>query len=673
MDILMKHNKIKMNNLTRGGQVTMNNFHMWVQVTKILSSVFLGCALTVFAIYLWASLSTDNIHSVYIYFLAKILSQFGSPDRLMSVNWHGTVYQKRIIDVLNNAYFIRAVNMVFHQLMIGGIFGSICAIPVTFAVNKYFLNRGRELSEDKFVRGMRLESPLQLEKSLKKLNQASDLTFDHRRIFKKDFEVQHMLLDGTTGSGKSVALRKLLLWIRARGDKAIVYDKGCSYVGKFYRAETDFLMNPFDERCVNWDVWCDAVADTDFENMASALIPMHGESEPFWVNAARSIFSSTAMKMSADENRSITKLLEVMLISKLENLSKYLEETESASLVDEKIQKTAISIKSVLATYIKSLRFLQGLACDSDGVEKNKFSIREWVKNDSQNGWLFISSNAEQHASLRPLISMWLSIASTSILGLSENYERRIWVIVDEAPSLHKLPELPETIAEVRKFGGCYVLGIQSVAQLRKVYGTNAANELFDLLNTRLFFRSPSNEMAVITSKELGEEEIEICKDNRSVGPNAIRDGMTFGFQTVTRPIVTPSEIMQLPDLSFYLRTPGEHPVAKVNLIFDKLKSITDGFIKRKIAKTPEIAYIEAVIAHYQIGNLNQLDKNEREQLIRMQEETYGNKEKEQQEMKDAVQFVNAKKSALLPDVSTNKTVDPTGVIESDLVMMDLD
>src|SRR3990167_539757 len=239
MDILMKHSQIKMNNLTRGGQVTMNNFHMWVQVTKILSSVFLGCALTVFAIYLWASLSADNIHSVYIYFLAKILSQFCSPDRLMSVNWHSTVYHKRIIDVLNNSYFIRAVNMVFHQFMFGGIIGSICAIPVTFTVNKYFLNRGRELSEDKFIRGMRLESPLQLEKSLKKLNQASDLTFDHRRIFKKDFEVEHMLLDGTTGSGKSVALRKLLLWIRSRGDKAIVYDKGCSYVGKFYRAETD--------------------------------------------------------------------------------------------------------------------------------------------------------------------------------------------------------------------------------------------------------------------------------------------------------------------------------------------------------------------------------------------------------------------------------------------------
>lgn len=655
MEISMKRDQIRMSNLTRGGQVTMNNFHMWIQVTKVLSAVFLGCALSIFAIYMFISLSADNFHSVLIYYFAKILSLFAKPDKLMDVHWHGVIYHRRIIDVLSNAYFINAVNTVFHQILIGVLIGSGCALPVTIGVNKYFFNRGRELSEDKFVRGMKLDSVKNLEKILVKANQASTLTFDQRRIFKKDFEVQHMLLDGTTGSGKSVALRKLLLWIRARGDKAIIYDKGCTYVGKFFNEKTDFLMNPFDERCVNWDVWCDAQHETDFENMASALIPMHGEGDPFWVSAARSIFASTAMMMSKDEDRSIEKLLEVMLKSKLENLSQYLEGTESASLVSDKIQKTAISIKSVLATYIKSLRFLQGLECDLEGSQKNKFSIKEWVTNDNENGWLFISSNAEQHASLRPLISMWLAIASTSILGLNENYDRRIWVIGDEIPSLHKLPELAETIAEVRKYGGCYVLGMQSVAQLRKIYGRNTADEIFDLLNTRLFFRSPSNEMAEISSRELGEEEVEICKDNRSVGPNAIRDGMTFGFQTVKRQIVIASEIMKLSDLSFYLRIPGEYPVVKMNMQFDKFDSITNAFIKRKIIKTPQTKYIEAMIAHYQIGNLSQLDDKERKKIITIQENTYDNKEKEQNEMKIAVSDINNKNVSDIRDISEHE------------------
>ncbi|MCC4791384.1 type IV secretion system DNA-binding domain-containing protein, partial [Vibrio splendidus] len=60
----------------------------------------------------------------------------------------------------------------------------------------------------------------------------SDFKVDGLALFKREFEVQHMLIDGTTGAGKSVMLRKLLRWIRKRGDKAIIYDKGCTFTSK---------------------------------------------------------------------------------------------------------------------------------------------------------------------------------------------------------------------------------------------------------------------------------------------------------------------------------------------------------------------------------------------------------------------------------------------------------
>ncbi|MFA0425927.1 type IV secretion system DNA-binding domain-containing protein, partial [Vibrio sp. 10N.222.54.A1] len=113
----------------------------------------------------------------------------------------------------------------------------------------------------------------------------------------------------------------------------------------------------------------------------------------------------------------------------------------------------------------------------------------DWVQDESQQGFLFLSSNARQHTALRPLISMWLAIASNAILGMEPDDDRRIWVIIDEMPTLHKLPELTHIISEVRKFGGCYLLGLQSYAQLETTYGRNAARVIFDLLNTRFFFR----------------------------------------------------------------------------------------------------------------------------------------------------------------------------------------
>ncbi len=377
---------------------------------------------------------------------------------------------------------------------------------------------------------------------------------------------------------------KFLDQLRKRGDKVILYDKGCSFTPIYFRESEDVLLNPFDSRCANWDLWAEALEAADFENMAESQIPMQGN-DPFWVNAPRTIFASAAYTMQDDPDRSIMKLLDLLMVGDLADLTRYLEGTEAASLADEKIEKTALSLRTILTTYLKSLRYLAGL----EGSDKPAFSIRNWINDDSQRGWLFISSHATQHALMRPLLSMWLSMASLALLSLPENRQRRIWFIVDELPSLHKLPQLPETIAEVRKFGGCFVLGMQSYAQLEKVYGMQAAKEMFDLLNTRFFFRSPSAPMAKIVSEELGEQEIEEMRENYSYGANTIRDGISIGRQRVTRRVVIHPEIMGLKDLQCYLRLPGNYAVVPMTLTLEDRPEKTVAFTRRVIAPAAAI------------------------------------------------------------------------------------
>ena len=164
-------------------------------------------------------------------------------------------------------------------------------------------------------------------------------------------------------------------------------------------------------------------------------------------------------------------------------------------------------------------------------------------------------------------------------MSLPENQERRIWFIVDELPSLHRLPQLPETIAEVRKFGGCFVLGMQSFAQLEKTYGRNSAREIFDLLNTRFFFRNPSSDMAKLVSSELGAQEVEDMREQYSYGADHVRDGISIGRQKNTQSIVTYSEIINLPDMQCYLRLPSNYPVVKLHLKFEKREAIAPHFM----------------------------------------------------------------------------------------------
>ena len=102
-------------------------------------------------------------------------------------------------------------------------------------------------------------------------------------------------------------------------------------------------------------------------------------------------------------------------------------------------------------------------------------------------------------------------------------------VFCDELPTLHKLPDLVEILPETRKFGGCYVFGIQSYAQLEDIYGEKAAATLFDVMNTGAFFRSPSHKIAEFAAGEIGEKEHLKASEQYSYGADPVRDGVSTG------------------------------------------------------------------------------------------------------------------------------------------------
>jgi len=213
---------------------------------------------------------------------------------------------------------------------------------------------------------------------------------------------------------------------------------------------------------------------------------------------------------------------------------------------------------------------------------KPPFTIREWMTSEKyDDSWLFISTQARHRKSVRPLISLWVSLATLMLQSMGENSERRVWFIYDEIPSLQRIPELPETLAEGRKFGGCFVLGAQNMAQLVHVYGRELAKSLFDLLNTRMYGRSPSAEMAKVVEEELGNQRKREIREQNSYGLDQVRDGVSLGKDKVNNPIVDYEQIMRLPNLNFYVRLPGEYPVVRLALKYQPLKKHHPGLIER--------------------------------------------------------------------------------------------
>ncbi|NWL77476.1 type IV conjugative transfer system coupling protein TraD [Pseudomonas taiwanensis] len=484
--------------------------------------------------------------------------------------------------LLNDPYFIAAGLSLRQETVIGLVIGGALVVALGAYAFWWLGNRGREQSQDEFLGGRTLVTPKQVTKMMKAKDDASDIVISGLPM-KKNFEVQNAAFHGTVGTGKTTALNQFLVQIRARGERVIIYDKGQTFIEKFYDPSRDRVLNPVDVRCANWDLWDECRTLADFDNVANTLIPMGANDDPFWQGSARTIFAAVAYQMRKDPERSVNKLLRTLLAIDLPALRQFLKGTEAAALVEEKIEKTAISIRSVLTNYVKSMRYLQGL----DTEDRPPLSIREWMHNvsPSNNGWLFVTSNGALHASLKPVISMWLYVAAAMLLSMPENRYRRIWFLFDELPSLHKLPGLPEILAEARKLGGCFLLGFQSNAQLQEIWGPKSAAAMVDLLNTRFFFRPPSAEMAEFVSKELGETRLMRFSDQYSYGLESVRDGVTFNKKQENERIVSYSDIQNLPDLNCYITMPGGYPITRLEMKHKKYRSVAEPFVGRSIVE----------------------------------------------------------------------------------------
>ena len=381
-------------------------------------------------------------------------------------------------------------------------------------------------------------------------------------------EQQHILLCGAPGTGKSVEIKKALRTIRGRGERAVVYDPSGEFTSMFYRPGIDVLLNPLDQRGARWNPWQDAES-YEYAALAKSFIPDRGgEADPFWTEAARATFEALLMRCN-----SLDELVYLGISAPLNELAEAVNDAGFGGMIGP--EKTFQSTRATLSVYLRSLGMLENVKRDDESA----FSFRKWAEADCDQ-WVFLPVPARARDAIRPLVSMFLDTAVRHIMGLRPDPERRIWLELDELPSLQNIPSLSPALAEGRKYGIDGIIGVQSFHQMKKSFGDAVAQALWGLPKTRLYLRISDAETAEMISRELGEAQIK-RKTHSNSESNSFTSGQnssnsesssnSTSEQMVIERIVLPAEIAGLPDLMGYLRTGGSHRVAKVKVEFDGL------------------------------------------------------------------------------------------------------
>ena len=244
-------------------------------------------------------------------------------------------------------------------------------------------------------------------------------------------ETKHFKLIGTTGTGKSTAIRELLGAALARGDRAVFADPDGGYLTGFYdRYRGDVVLNPFEENSVKWDLFAEIHNGYDIEQLASALIPSSDDpSAGEWRGYARTFLTAVVRRCHDRGWRDTADLWRLLTMASAEELRPIVAGTPAQPFLDPDNARMFGSLRSVAGSAIAALEYIS--------IQRAApFSVREWVARRAQPGVLFIPYKAAQIAALRSVIATWMRLAIFEAMSQPEGRDQHLWFVVDELDAL---------------------------------------------------------------------------------------------------------------------------------------------------------------------------------------------------------------------------------------------
>jgi type IV secretory pathway TraG/TraD family ATPase VirD4 len=369
-------------------------------------------------------------------------------------------------------------------------------------------------------------------------------------------ECKHFKLIGTTGTGKSMAIRELLIGALRRGDRAIISDPDAGYLAKLYRRyRGDVVLNPFEPESMRWDPFAEVSNAYDIEQLASALIPFSDDpGTREWRGYARTFFTAVFKRCGRRRNCTLNELWRLLAIASSDELRPLLVDTPAQPFLEADNARMFGSIRSVLSSAIAPLEYIRA-------QRAAPFSVRAWVRGGR--GVLFIPYRAGQIAALRSVIAAWMRLSIVEAMSQQEERDQRLWFIVDELDALGAIDGLKDALARLRKFGGRCVLGFQSLAQVSATYGTGDAQTIVENCGNTLILRCSGSENGgtshfasrLIGEREVRRRQITHGKDrDGGMGLKGARRSTQSSVHYATEVALMPSQLEQLPDLTGYLK-----------------------------------------------------------------------------------------------------------------------
>ena len=311
-------------NFTRGSQLLNTQVLMWLQGAKLPLFMWAGFFFLAYTIILSITLNENNVQLICMRILSA-LWDWVALDPLKKVNLRmpdNSVHAS----IMGYVPYVPEVAAAWTKAVRGLIGSALIATFVTVPTSVWYVDfskrRGKAMIQERHERGAMLVDRDVLYREIVQHNQAEfakeakklfpdrtpeavlKMKFGERKAggihhpyslagipYPHRLEQSHTMLIGTTGAGKTTALRGHIAQMRERQDSAVVFDMTGAYVEAFYDPKRDTILNPMDARCPAWSIFNDCRTHSEFTAAAAALIPSDGDRKSTRLNSSHGTLS----------------------------------------------------------------------------------------------------------------------------------------------------------------------------------------------------------------------------------------------------------------------------------------------------------------------------------------------------------------------------------------------
>ena len=406
-------------------------------------------------------------------------------------------------------------------------------------------------SQERHIKGPELVTPAEFNRRVK----GDGIGFRVERLGRKpglvrierSVEVQHQLMQGDNGAGKTVAMFALADQFEAASETCIYYDPDCQFLKRYWKPG-DFIFGP-DERSASYnpadeiDYSSVANAEATAMSQAESLYPGRlGTKDFFFTNSARLIYKHclTNYRPNAAE-----------LAQFYIHADPLIDAIAKGTELEEMLRKNTPGLRaSIISTLTQCLFALQQIPGEEPG--RPKLSAREYVAFKGRRPSIFFTASENTKTAFSPLHRLMIDSLIRQFLSQPEQPEPVVRMFLDELPALGELSTMKDASSRGRKYGIDLILGFQGRSQLKAIYGEEVES-IFSAPFTKLLLHTGEPDGADWASRMLGEHHIECLTEHLSA--DSKRSYSTQ--QRANQRLVTQSELGSLKNRVGYLRYAG--------------------------------------------------------------------------------------------------------------------